>query len=505
MEKGYEMLDIRFYLPLIASKEDENLIAKYFGKKEFANLASAQWFFKNQTTEKVSWINSEADKAKLPDLCKLFGEKLDSEQLSFNEKKEMVLDQLDKDSSLMSFLEPKGTRSVTIVCPKCKGFGDGNTKGKPERGWIPVQGTAKSIICQHRSSCGFSSDFIGAFAEEYNMKYGAALNHLATELGIDFTINEAHIGATVKQTPKQVNLTPKVVEKKAIEYIVFDKNIKYTNVDFTRFVKHYSTMTELQKFKMVATAIYEFSKTTKQWSKTAYFNSMDINSKKNPLLASKVEMINSKLGCLFKADIPSLIKKLRGFFPLADLIKFGVVDNSLNFMQSVEEALIVIPNLDLYTNMCSGLKYRKTKLKTWIDKENNLVVDKNKEPEFSYGRIANPLPYHLTREALLDESISFRFFEGQKDLHSMPSVDKMCDVAIPGVNGITVEALGLFKGRRVKLYFDQDKAGQEGAMRLKTILEEAEVIVKNITWDIELGADINEVLQNGNILKIKDL
>lgn len=497
------MLDIKFYLPLLASKEDENLIAKYYGKKEFVNLASAQWFFKNQTAQKVSWINGEADKAKLPDLCKLFGEKLDSEQLSFDEKKEMVLNQLDKDSSLMSFLEPKGVRSVTIVCPKCKGYGKNSSK--QERGWIPVQGTAKSVICQHRSSCGFSSDFIGAFAEEYNMKYGAALNHLATELGIDFTINEAHIGDTVKTAKKQVNLTPKVVEKKATEYIVFNKNIEYKEVDFTKFIKHYSNMDESQKFKMVATAIYEFSKTTKQWSKTTYFNSMGINSKKNPLLASKVEMINSKLGCLFKADIPSLIKKLRGFFPVGDLIKFGVVDDSLNFKQGVEEALIVIPNFDLYTNMCSGLKYRKTKLKTWIDKEDKLVVDKNKEPEFSYGRIANPLPYHLTREALLDESISFRFFEGQKDLHSMPSVNSMCDVAIPGVNGITVKTLGLFKGRRVKLYFDQDKAGQEGAMKLKALLEDAGVIVENITWDIELGADINEVLQNGNILKIKDL
>jgi 5S rRNA maturation endonuclease (ribonuclease M5) len=148
-------------------------------------------------------------------------------------------------------------------------------------------------------------------------------------------------------------------------------------------------------------------------------------------------------------------------------------------------------------------KFGKTVLKSWTDKSGNVINDKNKEPEFSYGRIANPLPYHLTREALLNENISFRFFDGQKDLHSMPSIINTCDIAIPGVNGIDEEMLGLFKGRDVEILFDQDKAGQDGAFKLKTLLEKAGAIVKLINWDSNLGTDINEVLQNGNILKIQ--
>jgi hypothetical protein len=156
----------------------------------------------------------------------------------------------------------------------------------------------------------------------------------------------------------------------------------------------------------------------------------------------------------------------------------------------------------MYSNMITGLKFRKTKAKTWFDKDNKKVVDTNKEPEFSFGRIANPLPYHLTRESLLEESIVFRFFEGQKDLHSMPFKSGHCDVAIPGVNGISIEMLGLFKGRIVELYFDQDTAGQEGALKLKVALEAAGAIVINKTWDESLGGDVNDVLQAGNILKI---
>ncbi|MEA2100118.1 MAG: hypothetical protein U9P72_08310, partial [Campylobacterota bacterium] len=242
--------------------------------------------------------------------------------------------------------------------------------------------------------------------------------------------------------------------------------------------------------------------------KTSYFNNIGISMKKNPLLKEKIAMIDSKLGFLFKTDIPELLKYLANLFPLEDMVKFGILNNALDktpysFRQSVEEGLIVIPNFDMHTNMCTGIKYRKTKLKSWVDKNTKETVrDTNKEPEFSYKRIANPLPYYLTREALLNKFITFRFFEGQKDLHSMPLKDGVCDVAIPGVNGISEEMLGLFRGRLVELFYDQDKAGQDGAMKIKLLLEKAGAYVINHTWDINLGADINDVLQAGNISKI---
>jgi len=84
----------------------------------------------------------------------------------------------------------------------------------------------------------------------------------------------------------------------------------------------------------------------------------------------------------------------------------------------------------------------------------------------------------------------------------MPSKELVCDIAIPGVNGIDETMLGLFRGRQIDLYFDQDKAGQDGAMKLKTLLEKAGAFVINHTWNVNLGGDVNEVLLNSNILKI---
>lgn len=282
----------------------------------------------------------------------------------------------------------------------------------------------------------------------------------------------------------------------------FDKNREYKKLDYRDFLPRFEHMDDVQKFKMVATAIYEFSLTTKQWSKEAYFRDIGISAK-NPLLREKVKMIKDNLGFLYTTDIQNLEKLLKDSFPYGELVRFGALNERGQFKQSVAEGLIVIPNLDLYTNMCTGLKYRKTKAKAWIDNSTDeIVVDKIKEPEFSFGRIADPLPYHLTRESLLDESVNFRFFEGMKDLHSIPSRNKICDVAIPGVNGISEEMLGLFRGRTVELYFDQDKAGQEGAMKLKKLLEDAGAVVINITWDLSLGGDVNEVLKANHIIKI---
>jgi len=497
------MIDLKYYLKFL-QKEESELIFKLFENRKFKSLSSAAWFFKDKAPNELEWMKKDEAKAKLIESFKKFVKVLEDEQLSLVDKIELVLKELDLNSPQLDFLDIKGSngsRSVTCVCPKCKGFGSG--KSKAERAWIPKNGTAKSVICNHRSSCGFNKDFIGAYAEEYDITYGKALFILADELNVDFTSDEVHTGNKIVTPIKQVVLTPKVIKEQKIEYIAFSPQKAYAEIDLESFINKFDTMTEEQQFKMIATSIYRFSLNTKQWGKENYFKSVGI-SKKNPILKEKINMIETYLGYLFKTDIQNLVEHLKKLFSTEILVKYGVLDEVKHtFKQSIEEGLIVIPNFDMYSNMCTGLKYRKTKLKSWIDKDNLLVVDKNKEPEFSYGRIANPLPYHLTRDALLDKSITFRFFEGQKDLHSMPFKVGVCDIAIPGVNGISEEMLGLFKGRIVELYFDQDKAGQEGAMKLKAYLEKAEAIVINKTWDLSLGADINEVLQNNKIQYIK--
>jgi len=497
------MINLTYYANLLLGEEDAKIVIKIYSKKSFKSINSAKYFFEQENDFNLSWMTNPNAKTRLLNTLKVFAEKLNSQQLDFTEKQEMVLALCDKDASQFSFLEYRGEgMTTTCICPNpsCP-----DARKNKLSAWIPKKGTVKSVICNHRTNCNFSGDFIKVYATYYGKTYGEAMNLLAQELNIDFTVNEVHVG---KKVTKRIEVPVKVnVKVKEIEYMEFDSDRKFLKLEVSEYLDKYDAMTEQQQFKMIATSIYNFSLTTKQWGKEKYFREHGVGVK-NKFLTEKLEMIKTLLGYLHAMDIKDLLTHLKKSFPVDDLIKYGVIHpkehyRSLEFRNDVQEGLIVIPNFDLYTNMCSGLKFRKTKLASWYDKKlKETVTDKNKEPEFSYGRIANPLPYHLTRAMLLDRSSSFRFFEGQKDLHSIPSLKNVFDIAIPGVDGISEEMLGLFNGRKVTLYFDQDKAGQKGALKLKLLLEKAGAIVDIKIWDIKLGEDINEVLQSGNILKI---
>jgi len=183
------------------------------------------------------------------------------------------------------------------------------------------------------------------------------------------------------------NNSHKFITKKFItpktEYISFDENHKYLEVNISSYIDKFNDMNEVQQFKMIATAIYQFSLITDQTLKNEYYKSIGITKEKNPILKEKIIMISSKLGFVSKDNISELLKHLQALFSLEDLVKYGVIYDSSHkkpfaFSQSIEEGLIVIPNFDMYTNMCSGLKYRKTKLKNWFDKKlQKKVFDSN--------------------------------------------------------------------------------------------------------------------------------
>jgi len=539
------MIDINYYANYLLNEGSAKLVLRYFSKKEFDNLSKTSWFFLNIDRNKLQWIKQQEIVESLQLATYTFGDKLKELLPTLTDKQNKLYEKLNYKSSEMDFLSVKDGNSVTCVCPDCKDV--------KERAFITQKSGFKMVSCNHRTNCGFKGDLIKSYATYYNKSYYEALVELADSLEVDFFEDEVHIGVKIIKPFKKVINTPVLNEKK-LEYMEFNESEIYKEINYKDYINKYEKMENVQKFKMVATAIYDFSLNTKQWGKDNYFKDIGISKTKSPELLEKIRLINSKVGYLHVTDIKDMINFLltNCNFPITDLVEFGVIHPNIredgiphpfpySFKQDVQKGLVVIPNFDMYTNMVTGLKYRKTKLKTYFDKKQNTrVTDTNKEPEFSYGRIAKPLPYHLTRKSLLDKSYSFRFFEGQKDLHSIPSKDMVCDIAIPGVNGINEEMLGLFKGRKVELYFDKDIAGQkavygywtftlkdgtkeivvndntksieiDGVIRVngvKTIglidkLQRAGAIVSNKIWDIKLGSDVNDVLQNGNIKYIQ--
>lgn len=444
------MLDLTRYANEFLPKEEADLFIKIFAKYQYSSVGGFVLQM-NKIEDKLNWVEKPEFKTKLIQLCKKLSDSVQSTLPSFEDKMNLVLEKLDIVSSFPEF-EFKLDKAHGGVCPSC---------GKKEL-FVPDQGKSSSIKCNRENSCGYSSDIYKYMKEYKNLKAFDALNELAARAGVDLKAYEASFEYHVNGEKKDYNIEKKQAEV-VVKPIVYETflNKEYKVVDFTKYIARYKDMNDEQKFKLIASYIYYFSKKTNQTPKATYYKSRGISSVLEPKLTQKVGQIVDEIGYLSNSDINQLLKQLTSTFNVNDLITFGIINDGthkqpFSFKHSSEEGFCVIPNFDLYSNMVHGLKLRNTKLASWQSKS-------MKEPELSYRRIANPLPYGLKMDAFVN-NMTFRMFEGQVDMFSLPPRNGYCDIAIPGVNGIQIAQLGLFKDRNVEIWFDQDNAGQIGAV-----------------------------------------
>lgn len=476
------MLNFEHYSQKLLGKSDADYIKKFIGNRKYSSLNAAIYGLKNAD---LNWISNETTKTKVQTLFFKLASGMEDSKLSYKEKLELIEANLQITSAFPEFeFKQTATGVHGGICPNC---------GKKEL-FVPNKGRAMYIKCNRENNCGYSSSILEYVTSKVGSKSGA-LKELAALAGIDLEAveknNEVHIDSNAKEVLKEVLVAKKVpipIPNK-IEYEVFNKSQQYKVVDIRKFFDSYTMMNQKQKFMMIVTVLYLISKETKQWGKENYLKSRKLD------LVDKYNQLCKELGYLHASDITATVNYLKHRFGEDDLIEFGILNEKGKFKHHCEEGFVVIPNFDLYTNMVTGLKLRNTKLAEWQNKG-------LKEPELSFGRIANPLPNGLTRDALLDAQKQFRFFEGKMDSSSIPADSRFCDIAIPGVNGISDQQLGYFKQRVVYICFDMDKAGIKHAEILKAKLEQAGAIAIIIQWDSILGNDVNEVLVNGNIAKL---
>jgi ssDNA-binding Zn-finger/Zn-ribbon topoisomerase 1 len=414
----------------------------------------------NSIEEKLSWVTKPEYKQKLMDLCNRFTIGLEALKQPLNDKISFLENNIDVVESFPEFEWKSHAHGGT--CPAC---------GKKEL-FVPLQGQAKSLKCSRENACGYSSSIYSYLKEYKNMTIKEALEELASLGGIDLKAYETSLEVHTINQPINYKLEKKIREHNEISheiiYTNFDSQKKYENVDYVNLLSKYENMSDKQKFMMIVTAIYKFSLLTNQQNKYNYYKSRAISAIKHPALLSKIKRIKDEIGFIhYQNDMDNLVTHLCSLFPIDDLIMFGIVnDDKHKFAHSFKhfslEGFCVIPSFDLYSNMVTGLKLRNTKLADWQD-------ENMKEPELSFRRIASPLPYGLTRDALLDEKAVLRLFEGSVDSFSIPSLPNRYDIAIAGVNGLSKEDFGLFRNKKVEIWFDQDDAGQKTAFGTKTI------------------------------------
>lgn len=338
---------------------------------------------------------------------------------------------------------------------------------------------------------------------------------------------------------------PVVLKTKKIEYLEFDLSIKYNFIkDIKPFLpsgRYWPTFSDEQKLRLIYTWFYNKSfELGSNSPKYNYYRKRAIDTENKWL---------KRIGYLAVEDFETVLKDALEIFPLDTLELVGLIkidektsEPKLSFNYVRKGGLLLVPSFDLYSNTVTGFMLRPTQPEDWM-KERHM-----KEIQLSNTSIIYPLPFGLTYSSIKNHN-EFYITEGHPDALSLPgNVDGQEDRAffsLPGVNGLSESHLGLLKGKRVILCFDQDDAGKKSAFgytvidiegvketyicgiddmkkehRLKELidsnkkymeinyegvcvkLERANISYEIKSWDKKLGSDVNDVRIYGNINKI---
>lgn len=288
------------------------------------------------------------------------------------------------------------------------------------------------------------------------------------------TFNVPYLSGEVShQSPKRLH-PPKSREK---QYWSFDSHKKFVKVLIKDFLPKYSSMSEIQRLKLIYTFVYRFSLTTDQRGKLAWYYSRGLGESK----------FLDHLGFLSKSDIDTLVEQLLKYFSLEELQRLKLLDLLGGWKYGYNT--IVVPSFDLYSDMVEGFMLRYTDNRS-----------KGKEANVSCTDIAFPLPFGLGRKTI-QNCKNIWLTEGHVDGLSIATQDE-CFISLSGIYSYKEEMLGLLRGKTVIVAFDKDNAGQKAQKVLIERLVNAGVNYKLALWDAKDGEDLNELLVNGKIKKI---
>ena len=325
------------------------------------------------------------------------------------------------------------------------------------------------------------------------------------------------------------------IKKKKIEYVTFDPFKSCNSVTLKDYMGKYHSMSIEQRLKMVYTFLYRYSLKTDQKPKFGFY-------KKERGIPSNNTYIQS-IGYLSQDDLKEVLVLMKKYFGDKDLLEFGILKEDkdklvFSFDYINKGGLLMVPSFDLYTDMVTGFMIRPTHPPKWM-RERGV-----KELQLSTTDVVKPLPFGLDYELVKDAETVY-LTEGHIDLASIPGDCQ--GVASPGTHGLADFQLSLFRGKRVRLVYDQDFSGKkaehgyaqikigdsreeflltdEGKESFESRMKELDASgaefdtayhkgmkqklliagvedVEIFEWDKRLGGDINDLLINGNIKKV---
>lgn len=376
-------------------------------------------------------------------------------------------------------IKPTGWTTI-----RCSEHEDAESQQAGKRASLNVNANTGGFRCM---SCGHSGNLITIAKRILNTDDGKeAFQFLADEAGVDLGSS-----GTTYQKPKPKPL-PKP-QPKPIEYVRFNREKPTANIDIEKWLPKIDSMSEVQKYKLLLTAIYRASLKTDQSKKFGYYEGRHITNPRTQLI-----------GFIHKGDT-AFWAPIEEQFGLKTLIDFGFYQPAdakwRPLSWKFDGDVCFVPAFDLYTDLLTGAMLRP------------IIKPKNGQKEWSLNKpsLLEPMPFALNHDVLeTDEPIWIT--EGSVDGLSLGA--SRVFAAIPGVNGISDEMLGLFEGKVVVIAFDQDRAGQEAALGytdtqgksheglLHRLYKAGAMKVLVAKWNVEFGKDLNDLLKNGALNKI---
>jgi hypothetical protein len=369
--------------------------------------------------------------------------------------REYIYPNLNVESLLKEIFVKERGGAYILECPSC---------GKKEAYILKKQNTIIPFIrCNRLNKCAYSVSLWDYIKYRGGLSNKETLEILATYANIDirdFSYTKSAFNSSYRDKPKKQKV------KDEEKYNELKDTDRYYKMDLL--IKDFINLPEKLQFCTIVTFIYNFSLIKNQSQKIAYYQ-------KRCILQTK------ELGSLNIWDIKELERELLKNFDLQLLQKFNIFKEK-KFKYGFS-SFSVVPSFDLYSNLLAAIRLR------------NLKKSKIKEIEVSATRIANPLPFGVTKEKLLKYN-TFYFTEGHIDALSL-NLENF--VAVEGVNSFDKKNLGYFKSKNIIIIFDQDKAGEEGAKKLYTQAKKIGINCFIVTWDSVYGNDINEMLIVNNM------
>ena len=425
-----------------------------------------------------------------------------------------------------------------------------NGHSKPQK--IQIYKTPNICKCHN---CGEVKGSPVDIAKWFKGGFIDGLKWLADNFGIQKVLNPEYVdekGQTLsseelKKAQESIRALQETIKHEIketitkIDYLEFDSRKKYKLVDdiqeFLPDTKLWEKLDDAQKLKVVYTWLYRETFTYgSQAAKYMYYKKRGIDTTNKWL---------KKIGYLAVENFNEIFAKATALFPmeLLELVGFAKKDDNgefkLSFNYVKKGGILMVPSFDLYTNMITGFMLRPTHPEQWM-KDRHM-----KEIQLSNTSLIFPIPFGLTYYSLKKFN-EFYVTEGHPDGLALP--DNGEDekgrgfFSIPGVNGLSESHLGLLKGKKVIICFDQDRAGQKSAFGYSVVelsgqkfdfinqledeiksnfmsnpelefkevvyqgisskLEKAEVEYSIKQWDKKIGSDVNDVRIYGNLKKI---